>query len=81
MKWNHEMWLAQINICFSFLIVYLAALLNNMGYIYIICWKDDCEYWEGSGPALFKVTVPLLLGEVKEISHCSRHLKPGVKHG
>jgi len=28
------MWLAQINICFSFLIVYLAAFLSNMGYIY-----------------------------------------------
>jgi len=28
------MWLAQIKLCFSFLIVYLTALLSNMAFIY-----------------------------------------------
>jgi len=58
------MWLAQINIFFFFNSLF--SCTSQQHGLYILSVGRMTEYWGGSVPTLFKVTVPLLLGETKE---------------
>jgi hypothetical protein len=78
-------WCKYIN-SFSFFSLRVFSCTSQQHGLYIVRWKDDIEYWEGSGPGFCKSIAPLLLGErLRKISHSSWppswDLNPSVKHG